>query len=150
MQELGWMPVRAPLANTTLQRGASLHYVTHHSLFSGSFLPFAGSLLFAGLLAVAEDGSSQVRQPADNVNDAALRERPGLRPNENLLFNGWGVTPAGQHATLSDLPLKLIVSPDGKFLLAVSGGFNNAGFVLQRGGQCGRSQLVSGGHRYRS
>ena len=57
-------------------------------------------------------------------------KRPGLRPNENLLFNGWGITPAGEHVTVSDMPLKLIVSPDGKFLLAVSGGYNNTGLTI--------------------
>ncbi len=102
----------------------------HHNCCSRSFLPGAGSLLFAALLAVAADGSGPVRQPADNVNDAAVRETPGLRPNENLLFNGWGITPAGEHVTVSDMPLKLIVSPDGKFLLAVSGGYNNTGLTI--------------------
>jgi hypothetical protein len=101
--------------------------MTRHNFVSKSFLPAAGSLLFAGLLAVAADGSGPVRKPADDLNDAALRETPGLRPNENLLFNGWGMTPAGEHVTISDMPLKLIVSPDGKFLLAVSGGYNNTG-----------------------
>ena len=46
----------------------------HHNCCSRSFLPGAGSLLFAGLLAVAADGSGPVRKPADNVNDAAVRE----------------------------------------------------------------------------
>ena len=102
----------------------------HYNFLSRSFLPSAGTLLFAGLLAVADDGSGPVRKPADNVNDSALRETPGLRPNQNLLFNGWGITPAGEHATMSDMPLKLIVSPDGKFLLAVSGGYNNTGLTI--------------------
>ncbi len=31
---------------------------------------------------------------------------------------------------MSDMPLKLVVSPDGKFLLAVSGGFNNTGLTI--------------------
>ena len=86
--------------------------------------------MFAGLLAVAAEGPGPVRQPADNVNNAALRESPGLRPNEHLLFNGWGITPVGQHVVLSDMPLKLIVSPDGKFLLAVSGGYNGTGLTI--------------------
>jgi YVTN family beta-propeller protein len=101
-----------------------------HNFLSRFLLPSAGSLLFAGLLAVAADGSGPVRKPADSVNDAAVRELPGLRPNENLLFNGWGMTPAGEHVTVSDTPLKLIVSPDGKFLLAVSGGYNDTGLTI--------------------
>ena len=101
-----------------------------HLCFSSSSLALAGSLLLTGLLALAGEGPGPVRQPADNVNDAALREKPGLRPNENLLFNGWGVTPAGAQATLSDMPLKMLVSPDGKFLLAVSGGYNDTGLTI--------------------
>src|ERR1035438_4035100 len=101
-----------------------------HNCFFRFFLPSAGALMFAGLLACAAEGPGPVRKPTDSVNDAALRESPGLRPNENLLFNGWGITPAGEHVPLSDMPLKLIVSPDGKFLLAVSGGYNNTGLTI--------------------
>src|ERR1039458_7095509 len=101
-----------------------------HICFSRFFLPSAGALLFSGLLALAVDAPGTVRKPADSVNNAALRESPGLRPNQNLLFNGWGITPAGEHITLSDMPLKLILSPDGKFLLAVSGGYNDTGLTI--------------------
>ena len=59
-----------------------------------------------------------------------LREAQGLKPSENLLFNGWGVTPAGQHVTISDLPLRMVVSPDKKILLAASAGFNDPGLSL--------------------
>ena len=86
--------------------------------------------MLAGLLAVASAAPDPVRKPADSVNDAAVREMPGLRPNENLLFNGWGMTPAGEPVTMSDMPLKLVLSPDGKFLLAVSGGYNNTGLTI--------------------
>jgi YVTN family beta-propeller protein len=65
-----------------------------------------------------------------DVNSAAVRERPGLAPGDNLLFNGWGVTPAGQHVKISDLPLKMIVSPDGKFLVSVSGGYTAEGVTI--------------------
>ena len=65
------------------------------------------------------------------------------------LWNGWGMTPAGQIVPLSnlqtvlanaaktpaapmssDLPLQLVVSPDGKLLLAACGGFNNTGLAV--------------------
>ena len=59
--------------------------------------------MFAGLLGVAAEWPGPVRKPTDSVNDAALRESPGLRPNENLLFNGWGITPAGEHVALSEI-----------------------------------------------
>jgi YVTN family beta-propeller protein len=66
------------------------------------------------------------------------------------LFNGWTVTPAGSVIPLdhleaavqdpafhkpaggmaSDLPLKMIVSPDGKVLLAACAGYNNTGLAV--------------------
>lgn len=57
-------------------------------------------------------------------------EKPTL-PSDPLLFNGWGLTPAGKHDTLvGDMPLKMIVSPDGKIAVAVSAGYNNPGISV--------------------
>ena len=71
-----------------------------------------------------------VRSAQQAVNDTQVRTTVGLAPNTNLLFNGWGLTPAGKHVAISDLPLKMIVSPDKKMLLAASGGFNNTGLSV--------------------
>jgi len=75
-------------------------------------------------------GAEPVRAPDQAVDSPELRAAPGLRPNENLLFNGWGITPAGEHAAMSDLALKLVVAPDGKRLLAVNSGFNQHGLTI--------------------
>jgi YVTN family beta-propeller protein len=75
-------------------------------------------------------GETALRQPDEAVNSAAVRERPGLQPGKDLLFNGWGVTPAGDQAPVSDLALKLIVAPDHQRLVAVHGGFNRHGVTL--------------------
>ena len=48
-------------------------------------------------------------------------------PSTNLLFNGWGLTPAGTATAISDLPLKMVIAPDKKTLVTVSGGFNRHG-----------------------
>lgn len=72
------------------------------------------------------------RQPSEDVNTPAVRNRQGLVPNTNLLFNGWGVTPAGEHALISDLALKLVVAPDRKAVVAVCAGYNNVGVNLVR------------------
>jgi YVTN family beta-propeller protein len=53
-----------------------------------------------------------------------------MLPNQNLLFNGWGVTPAGTHVRTSDMTLKMIISPDKRMLVAVSGGYSNTGLTL--------------------
>ena len=82
------------------------------------------------VVARSASGAEPIRAPDEDVNADQLRGRAGLHPNQNLLFNGWGVTPAGEHATMSDLALKLVVAPDRKRLLAVHGGFNQHGLTL--------------------
>ena len=47
-----------------------------------------------------------------------------------LLFNGLGLSPAGQHVSISDLPLKMVIAPDRKAVVAVCAGFNNVGVNL--------------------
>ena len=56
-------------------------------------------------------------------------EEPVL-PNEHLLFNGWGITPAGKSEPTSDMPLKMIVAPDGKVAVAVCAGYTNPGLAV--------------------
>ena len=86
-------------------------------------------VFFGGDVSWAAD-NDLIRRPDEDVNSRSLRERSGLRPNESLLFNGWGVTPAGEHVPASDMPLKFVTAPDKKRFLAVSGGFNNHGVTL--------------------
>lgn len=74
--------------------------------------------------------NSSIRRPGESVHSPAVREKAGLQPNQNLLFNGWGLTPAGQQVSISDMALKLVVAPDKKRLVAVSGGFSNHGLTL--------------------
>ncbi len=88
-------------------------------------------VILSGLhLSAIAESPAPMRQADVNVNDASLRTTAGLHPNTNLLFNGWGVTPAGEHVRISDLPLKMVVSPDKKVLLAASGGFNDTGLSV--------------------
>jgi YVTN family beta-propeller protein len=87
------------------------------------------ALVVAGAAGAAA-GAGPVRGPDEDVNSPELRAKPGLQPNAHLLFNGWGVTPAGEHAPMSDLALKLVVAPDGKRLLAAHGGFNQHGLTV--------------------
>ena len=44
-------------------------------------------------------------------------------PGPGLLFNGWALSPAGEHLQVGDMPLKLIASPDGKQLITTTIGF---------------------------
>ncbi len=71
-----------------------------------------------------------VRTPDEDVDSPSVRHRQGLAPSENLLFNGWGVTPAGQHVPCGDIAQKLVIAPDQKAVLAVCAGYNQAGIKV--------------------
>jgi YVTN family beta-propeller protein len=88
----------------------------------------AASTVIGSIQAMAAD--KPVRQSDEDVNSTAVRQRQGLNPSKDLLFNGWGVTPAGEQTQISDLALKMIVSPDKKRLVAVHGGFTKHGVTL--------------------
>jgi len=88
------------------------------------------AIVVAGPMGAHAQQNTPSRTPDEDVNSPKLRETAGLAPGTNLLFNGWGVTPAGEHVTISDLALKLVVSPDKKMLLAASGGFSKTGLTL--------------------
>lgn len=48
---------------------------------------------------------------------------PGLQPNgSRLLIDNWTITPAGRQSTLGELPLNMVLSPNGQYLLVTNGG----------------------------
>jgi hypothetical protein len=50
--------------------------------------------------------------------------RPGLQEADvTLLPNGWRIAPSGQHVQVGDLPLNMIASPDGRFLIITNNGW---------------------------
>ena len=73
---------------------------------------------------------SAIRGAEQSVNDPILRQTAGLHPDPHLLFNGWGLSPAGETVVVSDLPLKMVVAPDKETLITVNGGFNDTGVTL--------------------
>src|SRR4051794_39779400 len=92
---------------------------------------FSG-LIVAIIIAATKTAATElpIRQSDEAVNGASVRQRAGLRPSTNLLFNGWGVTPAGKQVSVSDLALKMVVTPDRKRVVATHGGFNNEGVTI--------------------
>lgn len=97
----------------------------------------AGGFTLIGLLLVIASTASQaladglpVRQTGEDINTPQFREQPGLKPDTNLLFNGWGITPAGEQVAVSDLALKLVVAPDRKCVIATHGGYNDHGVTV--------------------
>ncbi len=66
------------------------------------------------------------RTPAPAVRTVAVPDLPNGKGTGTRLPNGWHLTPAGTHIPLAgDLPLKMIFSPDGKYLLVNTGGYHN-------------------------
>lgn len=61
------------------------------------------------------------------MDSAAVRQRQHLTPNTNLLFNGLGLAPAGVPVSISDMPLKMVIAPDKKAVVAVCAGFQHVG-----------------------
>ncbi len=59
------------------------------------------------------------------------------------LFNGWKLSPAGSHVTLpGDMPLKMILSPDGKVAVAVCAGYNSPGLAVLSVAQQKQTQFI--------
>lgn len=95
------------------------------------------ALVAAGGLCAADARPAQPviakpRTPDEDVNAAEVRLRERMLPGASLLFNGWGVTPAGTHASVGDMPLKLVIAPDHKAVVAVTAGYNQVGVYLVR------------------
>ena len=50
--------------------------------------------------------------------------RPGPVPGgATLLPNGWRIDPAGRHTQVGDLPLNMVMSPDGRFIVVTNNGW---------------------------
>jgi len=49
---------------------------------------------------------------------------PGRQPGgATLLPNGWRIAPAGKNVTIGDLPLNMVMSPDGRFIIVTNNGW---------------------------
>jgi YVTN family beta-propeller protein len=56
--------------------------------------------------------------------------RPGPTGQITVLPNGWRIAPAGRHVQVSDLPLNMILSPDGRYLIVTNNGYSNPTFSI--------------------
>src|ERR1035437_2014235 len=54
----------------------------------------------------------------------APRERVGPLPDGSFLLNsGWRLAPGGKHVPVAPFPMATALSPDGKYLLVLNGGY---------------------------
>ena len=62
---------------------------------------------------------------ATTVSAALLAiDRPGPQSKGvTLLPNGWRIAPAGRHVMVGDLPLDMLVSPDGRWAIVTNNGY---------------------------
>jgi YVTN family beta-propeller protein len=57
--------------------------------------------------------------------------RPGAQGGGvTLLPNGWRIAPAGRHITVGDLPLAMVESPDGRYLIVSNNGYARPTLVV--------------------
>ncbi len=80
--------------------------------------PLIACLLVFGLLTPAP--LAPVQAQARKKSDP--RQQPGPTARGTLLPNGWTITPAGQQIPVSDLPMNMVLSKDGRYLLTTTNG----------------------------
>jgi DNA-binding beta-propeller fold protein YncE len=82
--------------------------------------------LFGLVLLVTTTGLVTVAQRA-----APAPKRPGiLGGGVAQLPNGWRIAPAGRHAPVGDLPLNMVWSPDGRYLLITNNGWSKPSITI--------------------
>lgn len=70
-----------------------------------------------------------VGAPAERIIPSPLPAKPG-EPEGHLLPNGWKLTPEGTQVPLGDLPLRIAVSSDGKYVVATNNGYSDQGLTV--------------------
>ncbi len=62
---------------------------------------------------------------------SGARRLPGISESrEVLLPNGWTITPAGDQIQVGDLPLAIVLHPDGKHLLVANNGYGTQSIMV--------------------
>jgi DNA-binding beta-propeller fold protein YncE len=67
-----------------------------------------GAVFFAGICSLLALGADRPGSVGDGVT---------------LLPNGWRIAPAGRHVMVGDLPLAMLVSPDGRWAIVTNNGY---------------------------
>jgi DNA-binding beta-propeller fold protein YncE len=87
-----------------------------------------GVCLLAGVAAIASGQKRpDVKRPDVKRPDT---ERPGVERGTTLLPNGWRIAPAGRHMTVGDLPLAMVESADGRFLIVTNNGYSRPSLTV--------------------
>jgi DNA-binding beta-propeller fold protein YncE len=86
----------------------------------------AAALLLLAVPAFAADRAAEKAERAPRPSPASTDRsaRPGAQGGGvTLLPNGWRIAPAGKHITIGDLPLAMVESEDGRYLIVSNDGY---------------------------
>jgi YVTN family beta-propeller protein len=75
-------------------------------------------LVTAGLVTIAQQAAPPPRRPG--VLAGGITQLP----------NGWRIAPAGRHAPIGDLPLNMVWSPDGRYLIVTNNGWSKPSLTV--------------------
>ena len=56
--------------------------------------------------------------------------RPMAAPRVTLLPNGWRISPVGQHISIGDLPMNMVMTPDGDHVIVTNNGYSQPNLVV--------------------
>ena len=87
----------------------------------------AGSSLTAWAQPAGSAGTKPAPQPLAGTK-ASTSPRPG--PKVTLLPNGWRISPVGQHITVGDLPMNMVMTPDGDHVIITNNGYSQPNLVV--------------------
>jgi YVTN family beta-propeller protein len=76
------------------------------------FVALALVLATSGLVTIAQRGGDGTRRPG--ILGGGITQLP----------NGWRIAPAGRHSSIGDLPLNMVWSPDGRYLIVTNNGWS--------------------------
>jgi DNA-binding beta-propeller fold protein YncE len=57
------------------------------------------------------------------AQEISIPQRPGATEDQTLLPNGWSIAPAGKHVAVGDLPLAMVESADGRYVIVANNGY---------------------------
>ena len=90
-----------------------------------SALNISGFVVCLGLSSLAGWAGAQGAAAPRTTAVPRLKE-----PKVTLLPNGWRISPVGQHFTIGDLPMNLVVTPDGDHVIVTNNGYSQPNLVV--------------------
>jgi YVTN family beta-propeller protein len=93
----------------------------------------AGSVLISSIAVCVAAASSQETAPpakAKPLPATAVANPRAREPKVTLLPNGWKISPVGRHFTVGDLPMNMVITPDGDHVIVTNNGYSQPNLVV--------------------